>query len=105
MNKSLPAGEHNDSFDRSSAHWRVGSLQGLNSFCTSSTADCAHLASDLPTLEAYLQSCAYDDIPGYDCLANYLENAKRDGAYRFKQSINFLVSGTELAFFFFWKQD
>jgi hypothetical protein len=105
MNKSLPAAEHYDTFDRSCAHWRVGSVEGMKNLYTSSTADCGHWAGDPPSLEAYLQRCAYDDMPEYGCPAHYLENAIRDGAYRFQQSINILVSGTELEFFVFWKQD
>jgi hypothetical protein len=76
----------------------------MNNFYTYSTANCAHFAGDLPKLEAYLQRCAFDDMPQYGCLGQYLENVKRYGACRFQQSINLLVLETELAFFVFWKQ-
>ncbi len=105
MNKSLPAAEHYDTFDRSSAHGSANGVQGMNSFYTYSTADCGHLAGEQPALEAYLQRCPFGDMLGYGCLGQYLANAKPDGAHRFQQFINLLVFGIELAFFVFRKQD
>ena len=62
------------------------------------------------SLEAYLQRCAFDDsallsdMLSGGSLANYLAGAKRDGAYRFQQSVRVFVFGTDLTSFDFWKK-
>jgi hypothetical protein len=57
------------------------------------------------TLDRSSSYWSADGVLGYGSLDRYLENANRDGAYRFQQSVNLLAFGSELAFFDFWKQD
>ncbi len=90
MNKYLPADEYYDTFDRSSSHCSAAIVRVLSSFYSCSTAGWGYF----PELEAPLKRCVYDDMPGYGCLAQYLKNVKRDGAYRFQQGINLLVPET-----------
>ena len=65
--------------------------------------------ADTQSLEAYLQRCAFDDTAllgdmlSGGSLADYLTGAKRDGAYRFQQSVSVFVFGTDLTSFDFWK--
>jgi SAM-dependent methyltransferase len=66
--------------------------------------------NDRQALESYLQRCAFDDSISLDemlssgSLGHYLASSKKEGAYRFQQSVDVLVFGYDLAFFDFWKQ-
>ena len=66
---------------------------------------------DHQALELYLQRCAFDDSISLEemlssgSLGQYLANSKREGTYRFQQSVDVLVFGNDLSFFNFWKQD
>ena len=67
--------------------------------------------NDYQALESYLQRCAFDDSISLDemlssgSLGHYLASSKKEGAYRFQQSVDVLVFGTDLACFNFWNQD
>jgi hypothetical protein len=66
--------------------------------------------NDHQALESYLQRCAFDDSISLEkmlscgSLGQYLANCKKDGAYRFQQSVDVLVFGNDLSFFNFWNQ-
>jgi len=63
--------------------------------------------NDRASLELYLQRCAFDDTVGWDqmqsgALGQYLEEAHRDGAYRFAQSVDLIAFGKDLSEFQYW---
>ena len=67
--------------------------------------------NDRQALESYLQRCAFDDSISLDQMLNsgslgqYLASTKKQGAYRFQQSVDVLVFGSDLSQFNFWMQD
>ncbi|MEJ6704337.1 MAG: class I SAM-dependent methyltransferase [Pseudomonadales bacterium] len=67
--------------------------------------------NDRRALESYLQRCAFDDSISLDQMLNsgslgqYLASTKKQGAYRFQQSVDVLVFGSDLSQFNFWMQD
>ena len=67
--------------------------------------------NDHQALGSYLQRCAFDDAISLDemlssgSLGHYLASSRKEGAYRFQQSVDVLVFGYDLAQFNFWKQD
>jgi hypothetical protein len=66
---------------------------------------------DRQALEFYLQRCAFDDSVSLDqmlssaSLGQYLAGTKKQGAYRFQQSVDVIVFGEDLSLFNFWLQD
>jgi len=63
--------------------------------------------NDRASLELYLQRCAFDDSAGWDqmqtgSLGAYLNDAHRDGAYRFTQSVDLIAFGKDLSGFDYW---
>ena len=63
--------------------------------------------NDRPSLELYLQRCAFDDSVGWEqmqvgALGRYLKEAHRDGAYRFTQSVDLMAFGKDLSTFNHW---
>jgi hypothetical protein len=65
---------------------------------------------DRQALESYLQRCAFDDSISLDqmldsgSLGEYLASTKKQGAYRFQQSVDVIVFGNDLSSFNFWMQ-
>jgi hypothetical protein len=65
---------------------------------------------DRQALESYLQRCAFDDSISLDqmldtgSLGQYLASTKKQGAYRFQQSVDVIVFGNDLSSFNFWMQ-